>query len=253
MKSVWIPIKNLIFENGKAFLEAKYKEGLKLKRKGNLFYTFEETLPRDVIYEIDLVDKQAYIYQLEGWDLVAEKKILYQRSSKSYYISSTHNARLLVDDDLRLGYYEYYQQFFLALSSCTIFPFLLTFFLLMGSVAVTSIISHISLFLLIPFIYFIRSNMACEHSICEMSKKRGILTGFEANYILTFKNLTTNQKENMTKNLSTFGYVKKVSENIFRLQSPLKKEELFEEIVTLVQINKHNVNLMNIGELYMLV
>lgn len=253
MKRTWIPFKNIVIENEASYLEKKYKEGLKLVKIGKLFYKFEEVDPQAVTIGIDLDGKRINRLLIDDWSVISSHKTSYKKMNKVYYVSSNPNSRFLRDDSYQLAYYQHYQAKFMTLAGLSIFPLLLIFVLMTASIAIPSIILYFSLALVVPFYYFIRCNSVCEKAVCEASLDRGILTGFEAKYLITFRNLKNSQKRVLKKNLSHFGYAREIDENSYQLQSPLKKEELLDEIAGMMEIAKEDITLMNIGDLYTMV
>lgn len=252
MKKTLIPFKNVILENEEDYIQNMYASGFSLIRKGWLFYDFEKTTPKSITCKIDLIDEQSCSLDLNGWEILLSKKIKYKALTKVYYVSEKGN-RLLTDSELKFNYYKYYQQHYLTLSSITIFSALLIFVLLTAGIKIPSILIYLALCLILPFIMFIRKYSACDRAVSEITHKKGQLTGFEANYILTFKDLKRKELENIEESLSTFGYVRRISDTTFRMQSPLEKEELFQEIIAQMNITSNNLTLMNIGDLYVMV
>lgn len=249
MKRILIPIKNFSLESEKCFIEKKYAQGFELKKRGLFFYYFDTTIPRQITCEIELMDKKFCDSQMDDWSVAAIKKTRYKKLYKAYYISDNTNARFSKESALELNYYEYYQQFFMILSICTMVPFLLSWCFLISNVRVPNMIIFLSVILIIPFVYLIRSVNVCEKKVCEMSASQGKLTGFEAHYILTFKNVMVPQNDDLINVLSDFGSIKKINDFNFKIQSPLKKEDLYKEISGMLEIEESNMEIMHVGDL----
>ena len=124
----WFWVWNL--EEEKAFLEEKAKEGLILKNVNLGSYTFEESEPRELIYQMDFKglerkiseDEYIQIYEDAGWNLICRLGGWYYFSQKS----SEEKDMLIFNDNaskasiykriiavlLLIGFPVYYQMIF---------------------------------------------------------------------------------------------------------------------------------------------
>ncbi len=245
-----IPIKNFNLEKEAAFLEEKVAQGWKLTKVGRVFYHFETCSPAKKSCQINLVDQKVG-FERSKVELV-EKAVGYQKMKKVYRFAQEDLPEVL-DSELRLAYYDHYRLVFSRLASFAIFPILLAFALLTASVSIPSIVLYLALVLSLLFVPLIRLSLVCEKAVCEMTHEQGRLTGFEANYIIDFKNISPETMTDLVTEMKKLGMVKQTSERILRIQSALSKEELTQFLLEHTTIESENFSLMHIGEMYVLV
>lgn len=252
-KKTIIPFKNLILQRELNYLEEQAEQGWQLVNKGPFCYRFKKIPPQKLSYGIDLLPQELAGSTLDGWAVVLDQKVRFKKMHKIYYLAHNPNIRLLQDETILLDYYSYYGSRFLTLANCSILPLLMSWVLATAAIKLPMFVYIAACLLAIPFYYFIRSYSACESAEQEIRTDRGLLSGFEPNYILGFKNLTPQQQPAISSTLKQLGQVQKIDERYYRLKSPLNKAELFEEIVALTHIDRQNLTLVNLGDFYVMI
>lgn len=256
MKTKLIPIKNRIFNTEKEFLEQKRQQGFCLEKKSLFFYHFKKATAKEVTYAIDLVPGFSNLDEIESlpdWVTLSTQKTGYKKMVKIYYCSEKKGLRLLVDNGAILKYYNYQHQLFLLLFYCFLFPVLLFFVLATAQIFVPFFLIYSSIFLLLPSLYCLLCHLAYDKAIKCLSVSSVVLTGNEMKYTIHFKNITPQQIETLENILSEFGSFRKLTPCYYRIQSPLDKGELLNELSSMVQMDPDTIQIVDSGDFYLFI
>lgn len=254
-----IPNRNKVLENEISYLEEKYQEGFKLERIGMILYQFVPVSPREITYEIDLVPKSITDDDLniEGWEVIETRPIFYKKLKKVYYLSTSPENRLLIDERMRLNYYKHVVSFWNFICS---FPFLLLFFLLIIQVPQSSPQFTASLpFLLFPtiplIVIAIRKYLPFNQAIRSLREKLGEETDFPVFYLISFLNPTPEQKKELDEKFPTIGTVMSQTQRENRAYYYLKSlinhiPEFKQELMNITTIQEENIKIARHSGLY---
>lgn len=252
-----VPLKNSVIDNEEKYLTDKMKKNLVLEKKGLFFYHFSRKANHNFkSYKILLTDKieceTQSLNEKKAKVKVVSKKMKFTKYAINYYLCETNEFRWLRDEEMERNYYQTLSNRLSFYGIVFGLPFPLIFVLLATNIYIPELI----FFLTIPALAFGISKLIqsdyCSKEIAQIDYLDGHLTGFEAEYILTLKNLTPNDLQAAKDKITEFGYVRKVNDEMYRIKSPLKKEELYEEVLETLNINQTQCNLFNIGELYVM-
>lgn len=183
---------------------------------------------------------------------VVSKKMKFTKFSLNYYLCDTNEFRWLRDEETDLHYYQSLSNQLLIFGIVFGLPFPLTFVLLAANIQIPMLIFFLTIPAVAFAIYKLIQSDYCSKKIAQIDYLNGRLTGFEAEYILTLKNLAPSDLQAAKEKMTVFGYVRKVNDELYRIKSPLKKEELYEGVLAALNINQAQCNLFNIGELYVM-
>jgi len=254
-----IPNKNKTFENEKIFLEEKYRQGFKLKKRGALFYQFVPVDPEEAVYEIDLAPKSLTDDEVHvtGWEVIETKRILYKNLKKVYYINEDPENRLLIDERLRLDYYK--REVFLWNFICSL-PFLIIFTILLTQVPLASPrLTALIPFLLFPsiplIIFSIRKCLPFNQGIRFLREKLGEEVEFPVFYLISFLNPTPEQKKELDENFTAIGSVishtQRENHAYYYLKSLINHiPELKQELLNITTIHEENIKISRQAGVY---
>ncbi|MCL2559251.1 MAG: DUF2812 domain-containing protein [Turicibacter sp.] len=229
-----IPNRNHIFEYEKKYLEEKHREGFKLKRRGLIFYTFERVTPGEAVYEMDLACKGLSDCQLQAcdWELLTKRRTLFRKLKKVYYYSQDTEARLLVDEQLRLEYYKFKRAAWWVL--LVAWPFVTIFGggMLLYDLAPDFFDNWLSSSIFVmPYIYY--KALPFTRGINFLNEKLGNETIMWHHFTIHFTGLTDEQHTELSQTIRFFGlvaaYAKKGEKDYVLLKTRLTNTALLEQ------------------------
>ena len=248
-----IPNENRVFEYEKAFLEEKHRQGFKLVKRGWFFYSFVPTAPSDVIYEMDLFPKKTANEDLvvSGWELVVTQSAFYKKHRKAYYFSTALESRFIVDEAMRLAYYEHKMNRWINLSVVSLFYLLFSAFL---GIYFSTLLLSISIFCSLIITSFlvicsIRIYIPFSRGILFLRKKISEEIVSPAYYIIRFMNPTAEQRKGLNGKLSTLGVItnqlQRRKDDYYSLESPiLVLNDLKQEIMHITKFQEENLRIV---------
>ncbi len=247
-----IPTRNVLLDEEKIFLNDMLKKGLILRNKGLFFYHFEkkdlESI-HNLSNNILLIDNGENSSSLNlSSAKILMKKINKKANTTVLYALTDKESRWLSDDSYLLKWYQNRQGIYLNFANLFGFIAALIFVL-----AITPFNMPTFIFLLSPFfcalaIPNLRKSDFCFDGAKKITYEMGKLTGFEAEYFLSFfKNIDVKDIES---EISLLGYCKKVAENTYRIKTPMSKNELIDFIMEAGNLKITDFSIVHSGELY---
>lgn len=243
--SVRIPIKNQDFEIEKEYLKKEAKKGWKLLKRGVLFYQFEKSEKKESNYEIDIVPTEHKDITIPGWENVCTRKMGNLQFLAIYYMSESSEQRLLIDERLRLRYYEKRGHLYRTIEIILLLVALVFVTLYFSN----SIDTLIWLWLLLSFVLAAMSWFVGRYYRVFQRAKREVqfrldeVVEIKTRYYIVTKHVAEEEQEILFTSLKGLGTVKKIGKRSYTVDSLLAKEDLKHEILSLTHFDSEKIQI----------
>lgn len=242
-----IPLRNSCFENEILYLENQSRRGWKLKKRGNVWYTFEKTSVESLRYEVDVYNHLEENFDSD-WKRLFKRDIGNKRQSVMYYYSEG-NSRLISDEGWKIAYYEarctlWWWSWFIFLLILVFFTFSL-YYVLFNFVILMSML----IFSLILFVFSVKKYTIYQKAETDIRSKLGKNVIIGKRYYISFNNITSKQLKKIEPLLASMGILEQgEAEYKYILRSSLQKAEIIREIIAELHIEKENIVVIEPGE-----
>ena len=248
-----IRIKNRIFETEIKFLEEKHRQGFALAKKGKFFYQFAPAEKKEAIYEIDLLPKSLTGTELEveGFRVVHSEFGSSGNFQKVYYLSESAEKCFVVDEQLRLDYYQAGGRQYL--TTVSVLSILFLALAIYGNFA-----THPTLEVLVPLLllttlvllaFAVRIWFCFMGGASSLRKKNSEMDKSGIYYNIRFINPSNKQRVELEEKLPTLGFIlshlKKKKDDYYSLKSSIASiADLEREILNITSFRKGDIKIV---------